>query len=584
MPIVDLRGALVGRRAALVVVLLGACPPTNAQPAALDAVQADAFVRAVFGTRDVARYDPAADAYLGLLATIDSARTPEAEAVLRSALRQLAPVVPHAERTAWGLDADALPVGQGRAIVRWWREQDDLPATPANERLHEHLGRVAYALAAFSADDPRGYDDRGDVYVRLGPPADRVEVAVSPSVVAFDLDLNVPRSWTRVPANEVWTYPHVARGLHYVFVRPTARQTFRLATATDLVPPPLRNAGQGRGRLDALLVVMEEVYGQLALLDPAYGAVLDEVAGVIAGGSVADARSTLLAQSLLGHALDQDVAISGVRATLAPDATSATREGTDPLEAALRWARFRQPDGSTRLALQWGVPGAEVLRPSRRLMRDLRRGGVEVSDDSWVSLSLARLRADGAVGAVAHRHWHVDKPGRGPVTETVELVLDGPTPLAVQWQGRLNDPSGGTSRPGVRVKLGTQRLPELSPLPTSGLVLSDLQPLALDGRALRAHPFSALPASGLVLSFEVYGLARDADGRAQVRVEYRVAEAGGEATAWTSYEFGTDEAVAREQTEIDIAPWLGQAVDVTIRVTDVRAGESAERTVSFAVE
>lgn len=572
-----------------VLVAAGAWGQGAAQaPAPLSGLQADAFVRAVFSARDASRYDAAADAYLGLLASLDADQTPDLEAALLSALGQLAPVVPPAERAEWNLEAaleaaslEALPPGTGARIVGWWNAQDDLPATPTNERLHEHLARVATALESFADGD--GYDARGEVYVRLGAPAERSGVEVSPSVIAFDLDLNVPRSWTRVPANEVWTYPHVERGLHYIFVRPSVRAAFRLGTSTDLVPPPLRNAGQGRGRLDAFLVVMEEIYGQLALRDQAYGAVLDEVAGSFAG-SAAQARGSFIAQGILSTALEGDVVISGDQARLAPTAFSLTRDGTDDLEAAVRWARFREPDGATRLEVQWGVPSASALRPSRRLTRDLRRDGLEVSDDAWLSVSLAQLDPDGAVGTVAHAHRHLLDLEGGAVTEIVDLeVPSGSAPFALQWQGRLGTAPGSTSRPGTRVKLGTRHLENVVPLPTSGLVVSDLQPLVLEGRALRPYPFAVLPDQGLFLSFEVYGLEAAPDGFAQARVEYRFEGADGTVRDWTGYEVMTDEAVRREQTEIDVAGWAGRAVEVTVRVTDVLAGTSAQRTVSFEV-
>ena len=558
--------------------------PGEAQPR-VSVGQADAVVRAVFAAQDVARYDAAAQAYLGLVAGLDGPLEPEDRALVAQHLRQLAPVVPEPQRSDWGLGgaAASLPAGAGARIARWWRAQDDLPATPANERLHEHLARVAYALEAFAAPgDLRGYDDRGEVYVRLGPPDGAYAVEVSSSVAAFDLE--VPRDWTRVPDNELWVYRSVRKGLHYLFVKPSARLPYREARAADLVPRPLQGASRGRGRLDALAVVMEEIYGQLAVRDPAYGVVFDAVSGVIAGGSVARGRPALVAQSLLVRARDEDTRIEGARQSLAPTAHSRTREGADPLDAALRWARLRQPDGSTRVVLHWGVPGATALRPSDRLAEQLRRDGLEVPDTAWVSVSLARLDAEGAVASVAHAHQRVGLAADGAVTRSVAAPLRAATDgLAVQWQGRLDAPGARPARPGRRVKVDTRRLPPLDPLPAAGFTVGDLQAYARQPGSLdlRPHPFAPLPEDGLVVAFEVYGLAQDPLGQARFQVEVAVAPRGESEQASASYDYVAGAPTSREQVEVDVSPYVGRAVDVIVRVTDSIAGVTEQRWLSF---
>jgi len=48
------------------------------------------------------------------------------------------------------------------------------PATEINERLIEHYQRLAFVRKAFPAFNKRGYDDRGAIYVKYGPPDDRI--------------------------------------------------------------------------------------------------------------------------------------------------------------------------------------------------------------------------------------------------------------------------------------------------------------------------------------------------------------------------------------------------------------------------
>lgn len=65
--------------------------------------------------------------------------------------------------------------GRDQAAYRavYWRKADPLHLTPVNERRLEHLAPMVYADIRFSAPEVglRGWDtDRGDVYVRYGPP------------------------------------------------------------------------------------------------------------------------------------------------------------------------------------------------------------------------------------------------------------------------------------------------------------------------------------------------------------------------------------------------------------------------------
>lgn len=54
-------------------------------------------------------------------------------------------------------------------LDRFWDRVDPSPLTRANERLIEHYRRVAYARAKFG-EGRFPWDDRGEVYVRFGPP------------------------------------------------------------------------------------------------------------------------------------------------------------------------------------------------------------------------------------------------------------------------------------------------------------------------------------------------------------------------------------------------------------------------------
>ncbi|MCZ6636097.1 MAG: GWxTD domain-containing protein, partial [bacterium] len=83
---------------------------------------------------------------------------------------------------------------------KFWMEHDPTPTTPVNERRVEHFRRVNYSRLRFSQGvqpwDGRGWDRRGDVYIRLGHPdhrsrADRLVFETDPEVVKVKNRLNV---------------------------------------------------------------------------------------------------------------------------------------------------------------------------------------------------------------------------------------------------------------------------------------------------------------------------------------------------------------------------------------------------------
>ncbi|MDP6039993.1 MAG: GWxTD domain-containing protein, partial [Candidatus Latescibacteria bacterium] len=79
--------------------------------------------------------------------------------------------------------SDSLKPG---VVRRFWASRDPAPLSRANERLIEHYRRVAYALRSFSKGQ-FPWDDRGEVYVRLGDPDhvsrfDDIQIELDPHI------------------------------------------------------------------------------------------------------------------------------------------------------------------------------------------------------------------------------------------------------------------------------------------------------------------------------------------------------------------------------------------------------------------
>lgn len=68
-----------------------------------------------------------------------------------------------------------LPTREARDmwIERFWIEMDPTPTTDVNERRLEHERRVLTARTLFSKQDDPGWDGRGEIWIRFGPPDHR---------------------------------------------------------------------------------------------------------------------------------------------------------------------------------------------------------------------------------------------------------------------------------------------------------------------------------------------------------------------------------------------------------------------------
>ncbi len=67
----------------------------------------------------------------------------------------------------------SMPGGEKERPAEWskfWAGRDPDPTTPRNEALEEHLNRVRFVIKEFSRLGPGWRSDRGQVYIRFGPP------------------------------------------------------------------------------------------------------------------------------------------------------------------------------------------------------------------------------------------------------------------------------------------------------------------------------------------------------------------------------------------------------------------------------
>ena len=573
----------------------------------------DAYLHAVFGAGREAAYPRAARAYLDLLQHAE-AFTHEDEQ--RRAERHVAQVL-----LLWPEDQRARLVETGKAdkkgrlhllpeagttMTAWWRSQDLELATQRNERLEEHLRRVAEAQRRYRYDEaPTGFDDRGTLLVRLGEP-DKHEVVTYQDSRLLDIlgrGSRIKLHGSDMPKNEVWYYPGLYRSGFYVFVRRAGR--YQLASAADLIPRRLRSAGPRHAPMK-LVAMMQYLNLRLGEIDPHYssryaGGVNDLLiysrrnrwymdTSILAGSTRLD---TYLYSAVYDVERD-DASRERDRQDNIPQHASQLFEDLSALQIAFRFARFLDDEGTTRTELFWSHLPDTSLTASRVIqLTAVQKDAAYRTRSRFIDRYVpAAAEQEGA----AYVHTHALR------SDTAEYHLH------LQWDLYDRGPGSDTDTLYVNRRLGTNvfkadSLRALNPDPAR-LEMSDLLPsldgdpqrLEMpDGAGLVVKPYP-LPnvtfGTSPALYFEVYHLTFDADDLTRYTVEYEIErrERGGVWRLFQSSKGRTTAALsytgtartAREYVVVDLteADRAGR-LKVTVRVTDTVSGQHVERAIEF---
>lgn len=573
--------------------------------------------------------------YRRLLHYIDAELSPRDKREAAVAVEQLAPLLPGEVRrqvvagpweerpedpAAWQFRQDA-----GSVLRAWWRRQDPFPVEPGNERLAEHLRRVAYAREQYGYDERlSGYDDRGRVFVQYGAPTRRTEVEIDDPgrTVGAGIDLpplerlrfNTPAvsNANFPPPNELWLYRQIDESGYYLFVKKTDH--FRLGRVADLVPRRLQSVlprGDGT-RAAAGFQALLSIYEELSL----------EHSDFLGRYAVMN-NFTPEQQSLQPFMKEQFS-----RAQLADRRARKRREQRMPrqhstlgtymqeLPMAMRTARFLDEDGRTRTEVYWRPRAAGLGIGAERRTR-LADAGVPVGEDALLRLKLAHQRENYLTHEREAKSYLIEgaliEEGATslPVQTTTVREDDRLFHLALQWsQYGVQRTQQGSVRQGPLVRRTVRRVDSLTALPTDRLAMSDLRPVSLLEEQLagiarpaeetRAHVYlSDTLAAGtpLALYFEVYNLTYGPDDQTRYTVAYEVqrrTERGGiagffrgdrEARTSTEATYASDARRAEEFILLNLEQEHAESgvVGITVRITDEVTKQQVERFISFEI-
>jgi len=552
----------------------------------VDVALADAFLQALEREDVEGSAKAATQAYRSVLSRVGASPQRSTDSVFKRHIAQLAPVLAvdtvrvlvqgtlEEPGGTWEFRSDA-----GDRLLRWWRQRDPLPATRRNERMLEHLRRVAYARQEFACEEeacqPAGWDDRGDVHVRFGPPARRESVTYND--MDFNLDVfrfGVPVSRHDFPYNELWTYPHIDQSGKYIFVEKNG--ICRIATTNDLLPRQLR-VGYG-GRTDralnkavSALASLRHIYEKLSLHHIGYSQRYSEIqnyaswqeeqAALVEMGAYSSSRTRTVGSGVgqkrsvgpgpgsntqypnefvsdhLHESKVRDRRVAKKRENRMPSAYSRIGENVESLPVAIRAARFLSETGSTEVRLAWSHPSnaSSLSEETKRLLVNRGIGPVDSLLVRFTGVQYDEEYRRQATSALQYRVRQMSggKQGRLEVHTLTTRTASDSFHLQLQWDQSIAFPRGTLQfQRGPLVKRTVKRVDFLSSLQSEGekLIMSDLMPVQMkEGqapvkRSLTPYPFRSLPEGERMLSlyFELYNLSLGEQERSKYTIEYTV--------------------------------------------------------------
>ncbi len=590
---------------------------------------ADALIRSMNESSDPTL------AVLGFDHILDAFGLPVSEAeeeVLRRHAAQLALITPDA--IAEPLSALAKghrspsEVSVGPELRQWFRRQDPILATEENERLREHVVRIHTAHERYGWDQrTSGLDDRGEIYVRLGPPPRTESVTLQGTP-----DLDVRHSLTMpskpdinrgllISDNEVWVYSGLSPSTHFLFVKQRKPEDpYLISRAQELldpslqVPPPVKT----RGRSDEWRTHMNvrlSIYGQLMRFDAEYARRYNKYTTYLSKyeAGLASFPPDLFVQQEMAYNENASDWLVEDRKEKTPKQQTQAQADVPSLPVAVQTARFLNEDGTTRTEIYWSAP-TDSLVPSDDWIRTALERGQDPSGN-YLLKTTGVLHTSSAPPTVKARS--TDTISVGSITghdrlPTRSLVLDSTTShgqLSLEWIQNIltRQDSTGTLLHVTRKDEATRALPSTR----SELVMSDLRLLHVpaEGPAVpssaaearrRVIPFDRIPANQkIAINFELYNLILGADDRTRYTVEYsterRKGQGGlagllGRTEAEETSTESTIEGTKRRTTEytvLDLSEMSSisepRPVTITVRATDERTGQTVERSLSFTL-
>ena len=548
--------------------------------------------------------------YESLFEDTDSASDPE----LEIELQRLMPLLPESILpTVVESDAVKTTPSARSVILGWWRSQDPLPASEVNERMVEHVRRVQHALDHYGClSCQKGYDERGEIYVRYGEPERISRVTFDdPLLIDAIYQPGVAVSPADFPDNEFWRYLDLDRDAYFLFIQDGG--FYRIGDTSDLLPSVLRSglgySGRGQVKSRMLLAAMRSIYRQLALEHHHFGSRFNDVdlwlsareetgrlrnrdplenSKIITGAALVQGErpepsdldeelrqpASIFAQNIILNARTQDQQAAYQREILLPSSSSEVLNALPTFALGVRHARFLKPDGTTTTEIYWHPESTSFTVPGYPAQEEYIIKSFVAHEDA------AHTRLKSITDAIRVEMPSATEGVTIPV-QTIEVnESTGLYHLALQWDQHEVTPAGI----GNRLQLASRRIDSLRALDASGatLEMSDLKPLAynIDTDQLAPWPHQWIyKGMRFGLGFEIYHLTYGPGDQTSYKVTYQVSS-GRRRISSTSAEFEGQSRMEAEEVYLDLGQRAGEII-VTVSVQDQLSGQEISRSLTL---
>ena len=410
-----------------------------------------------------------------------------------------------------------IRVALGRSLTQlrevFWLEQDPTPTTQVNERRVEHYRRVHFARSNFAEGleewHGRGWDRRGDVYIRLGHP----DHQSWSDYLVFETDEKVAKVKNRLNMMAANALEEVSPSKH---VHGQSRSSYGFGVESETselrgvptFPIPRRRSvmldGSELGYKWESWIYAEIGGGiEITFLDPTGSGFFDFAP---------------IPPNSPNHALWSRMAPETVVAQVVSHTPSIYVHdyGGDPLDLYMYTANFRASDRETAMEAYMGVPMA-ALTPSGdshlmvdrevvvydRSLRPVFRDSVRMAEAISGQAEKGTLMVDQVRAALSPGQYLLGTQVRDPVSRKVQVHK---TYVAVSsFRGEalaLSDLELAGQIVEVGEQAGKFQKGDLRVVPLPSKIFAKGQPV--------------------YLYYEIYNLSRDAFGQTSYRVEYRL--------------------------------------------------------------
>jgi GWxTD domain-containing protein len=365
----------------------------------------------------------------------------------------------------------------------FWQVRDLTPATLANERLIEHYQRLYYARTNYkSSFNLRGHDDRGQIYVRFGPPNDKV----------------VSNSLSAAEPVESWVYHGLGKGravtFDFVFRGYAFFLTDRLADAVKAFRP------------ETQLAALRDIVRERIALDLSYYNLYRELENI--QGDVFTAIERAQAQ-YAGARSDKIINL--------PPAATTTFSAFKPLPFNVSLANFKNSPERFDLVAAIGLERSSIKARKDsnqtwlQLNAALKKSSLTILARQADSLMLAPSQFDAQEHLVAVQRYEL--PGG-----QYQLVLDLRHPATRQLEQRdFSIMLGGDSNVHLSSVIFAK---SITPAES---VINNRQSFTRHNLVITPYPFSTFKRNTpIFIYFEIYGLQQDDKGETFYKLEYEV--------------------------------------------------------------